>query len=156
MLVLLATIPTSASPSNSEPAGLAAVARLQSIVEESTACSLPGVSVKYDTFIPCMWQAVSRGFVKHAHAVFVGEGLRDGFTAGIDVTRLRGHRWFSNYKSAVEGREAVTRATMKRVDAGKTVQIGTWTDQLASALRNSFSASAIFPGGCSLQAARAY
>ena len=40
MLVLLATIPSAASPSSSEPAGLAAVARLQSSVEESTACSL--------------------------------------------------------------------------------------------------------------------
>ena len=147
MLVLLATTPTAATKSSSEPEGLAAVARLQSIVEEATACSLPGVGVKYDTFIPCMWQAVSRGFVKHAHAVFVGDGLRDGFTAGIDVTRLRGHRWFSNYKSAVEGRDAVTRATMKRVDAGKTVQIGTWSDQLAACLRNSFPATAIFPVG---------
>ena len=29
---------------------------------------------------------------------------------------------------------------MKRVDAGKTVQIGTWSDQLAACLRNSFPA----------------
>ena len=48
---------------SSEFGGLGVVARLRSVVEESTACALPGVSIKYDSFIPCMWQAVARGFV---------------------------------------------------------------------------------------------
>ena len=172
MLVMLATIPSAASPSSSELAGgaavahlcsvgeestacgspqlhqgLAAVAHLRSVVEESTACALPGVSVKYDSFIPCMWQAVGRGFVTHELAVLVGDGLRHGFRAGIEVTRMHGHRWFQNYKSAVDGREAVTRATMKRVEMGKTVQIGVWNNLLASALRTFFPATAIFPLG---------
>ena len=65
---------------SSEFGGLGVVARLRSVVEESTACALPGVSIKYDSFIPCMWQAVARGFVRHEDAVFVGDGLRHGFT----------------------------------------------------------------------------
>ena len=39
----------------------------------------------------CMWQAVARGFVRHEDAVFAQQGLRYGFKAGIDVTRMLGH-----------------------------------------------------------------
>ena len=60
MLVALVIIPTAAMPSSSEGEGLAAVAHLRNVVEDSTACALPGVGVKYDTFIPCMWKAVAR------------------------------------------------------------------------------------------------
>ena len=111
------------------------------------ACALPGVSVKFDTFIPCMWRAVATGHVEHRDAVFVADGLRHGFTAGIDVSSLSGHRWFANYKSAVEGRGAVTPAIMKRVEAGKTLQLGTWSNSLAHDVKNLFSSSAIFPMG---------
>ena len=107
--MVLATTPTSATAPCSE-----LPAHWRSVVEEVGACALPGVSVKYDTFIPCMWKAVARGFVPHEDAVFVGDGLRNGFTAGVDVTQLTGHRWFTNYKSALEGRDAVMRAIMKR------------------------------------------
>ena len=138
---------TVATPSSSEGEGLAAVARLRKMVEDSTACALPGVGVKYETFIPCMWKAVARGFVKHEDAVFVWKGLRYGFTAGIDVSRMHGHRWFNNYNSAMEGREQVLRAIMKRVDGGKTVLVGLWNTQLAKGLRASFPATAIFPMG---------
>jgi hypothetical protein len=95
----------------------------------------------------CMWQAVARGFVRHEDAVFAQQGLRYGFKAGIDVTRMLGHKWYKNYKSALEGREAVTRATMKRVQAGKTIPLGTWTNTLASGLKSLYKASAIFPVG---------
>ena len=94
-----------------------------------------------------MWQAVARGFVRHEDAVFAQQGLRYGFKAGIDVTRMLGHKWYKNYKSALEGREAVTRATMKRVQAGKTIPLGTWTNTLASGLKSLYKASAIFPVG---------
>ena len=133
--------------SSSELGGLGVVARLRSVVEESTACALPGVSIKYDSFIPCMWQAVARGFVRHEDAVFVGNGLRHGFTAGVDVARMRGHRWFNNYQSAIDGRDAVTKAIMKRVETGKTISLGLWNPELASELRATFGASAIFPMG---------
>ena len=117
------------------------------LVEEKGACALPGVGIKYDTFIPVMWRAVAMGFVEHKHAVFVGEGLRYGFKAGIDVTKLVGHQWFNNYKSALEGRDAVTRATMKRVQSGKTLRLGTWTNTLAEGIKALFSATRIFSVG---------
>ena len=87
--MVLAITPTSATaPSSELPEGLALLSHWRSVVEEVGACALPGVSVKYDTFIPCMWKAVARGFVPHEDAVFVGDGLRNGFTAGVDVTQL--------------------------------------------------------------------
>ena len=147
--MLLATIPTAATPPSApeRPEGLALVSSLASVVRETTACALPGVGIKYDTFIPCMWKAVARGFVRHEDAVFVNNGLRDGFTAGVDVNQLGGHRWFKNYQSALDGREPVTRAIMKRVQAGKTLDLGLWNNALADGLKSMFSATAIFPMG---------
>ena len=143
---MLATTRTAgAAPSSELPEGLALASHYKTVVEEVGACALPGVSVKYDTFMPCMWRAVATGFVRHEHAVFVAEGLRYGFKAGIDVAQLTGHRWFKNYQSALEGREAVTRATMKRVGAGKTLHLGTWTTKLADGIKSLFRASSIFP-----------
>ena len=104
ILAISAITLTSAAPRSAPselPAGLAYVSHLRSVVEEAGACFLPGVSIKYDTFVPCLWRAVMTGHVKHHDAVFINDGLRHGFTAGIDVTRLKGHRWFRNYKSAV-------------------------------------------------------
>ena len=104
ILAISAITLTSAAPRSAPselPAGLAYVSHLRSVVEEAGACFLPGVSIKYDTFVPCLWRAVATGHVKHHDAVFINDGLRHGFTAGIDVTRLKGHRWFRNYKSAV-------------------------------------------------------
>ena len=94
-----------------------------------------------------MWRAVATGHVRHADAVRVHAGLRHGFTAGVDVARLAGHRWFKNYKSALEGRGAVTRAVMKRVQTDKSVYLGEWTPQLAEALRTIYRATCIFPMG---------
>ena len=94
-----------------------------------------------------MWRAVATGHVRHADAVRVHAGLRHGFTAGVDVARLAGHRWFKNYKSALEGRGAVTRAVMKRVQTDKTVYLGEWMPQLAEALRKIYRATCIFPMG---------
>ena len=72
------------TPRSSELEGLALVAHYRSVVEEVGACALPGVGVKYETFMPCMWRAVATGHVKHEDAVFVANGLRYGFTAGVD------------------------------------------------------------------------
>ena len=98
------------------------VAAMRARVEETNACALPGCAIKYDTFIPAMWRAVARGFVPHDAACFVGDGLRHGFTAGVDVPALArmGNRWFANYNTAVGARVAVRQAIMKRVDRGKT------------------------------------
>ena len=140
---------TAATPrSTSElSGGVARLAELRAVVEERGATALPGCGIKYASFMECMWQAVGRGFVRHEDAVFAQQGLRYGFKAGIDVTRMLGHKWYKNYKSALEGREAVTRATMKRVQAGKTIPLGTWTNTLASGLKSLYKASAIFPVG---------
>ena len=149
MLVLLATTLTGATPSPTSElsGGVAHLAELRAVVEERGATALPGCGVKYDSFMECMWRAVGRGFVKHEDAVFAQQGLRYGFKAGIDVTRMLGHKWYKNYKTALDGRDAVTRATMKRVQAGKTIPLGTWTNTLASGIKSVYRASAIFPIG---------
>ena len=154
------TTPTSATSPSREvaggPGGLARevlgegfsyLSELRARVQEHNACELPGISVKYDSFIPVMWRAVALGFVRHEHATFVGEGLRWGFKVGVDIGRLKGHRWFSNYPTAVTARGAVTKAIVKRVEAGKTIRLGTWSNALARVLRGTFSNSFIFPMG---------
>ena len=92
-------------------------------MERSNACALPGCTIKYDTFLPIMWRAVARGFVEHRYAVFVANGLRHGFEAGVQRHLLRGQRVFKNYKSAVEAMPQVARATQKRIDSGKTLML---------------------------------
>ena len=72
--------------------GVARLAELRAVVEERGATALPGCGIKYASFMECMWQAVGRGFVRHEDAVFAQQGLRYGFKAGIDVTRINGTR----------------------------------------------------------------
>ena len=46
------------------------------------ACSLPGVNIKFDNFMACMWRAVSRGFVRRASASLFSRGCeRDSLRA---------------------------------------------------------------------------
>jgi len=94
-----------------------------------------------------MWKAVAKGFVRHEDACFVADGLRYGFTAGVDITKMPGHRWFKNYESSLSAREPVTRAIMKRVQAQKTLDLGVWSSRLGDLVRASFAATAIFPMG---------
>jgi hypothetical protein len=139
---------SAAAASGSEGGGgLDLLHTLRAQVEASNACTLPGVSIKYETFIPEMWKAVARGYVRHEHAEFVAEGLRWGFRAGVQVAKHTGHRWFSNYPTALAAREAVSRATMKRVQTGKTVCLGPWSTALGNLLRATFRSSFIFPLG---------
>ena len=145
MLMLIAIIPASAMPASSE--GLDEFFSLRHLVREENACALPGVSIKYDSFIPCMWKAVASGHVQHKHATFVADGLRNGFMAGVDTSLLQGHRWFRNYESALINRAPITQGTMKRVRSGKTLRLGTWTHALGALVRATFGSSAIFPMG---------
>ena len=69
-------------------------------VARVNACALPGVNIKYDNFMSCMWLAVSRGYVQQKHALFVSRGLREGFTAGVQLDKLKGKRVYKNYPSA--------------------------------------------------------
>ena len=103
--------------------------------------------MRYDTFLPVMWRAVARGFVAHADACFVNEGLRHGFKAGVVVERMSGHRWFRNYPTALDNRGAVVDATVKRLASFKSVDLGVWSGALAHTLRATFAATAICPIG---------
>ena len=110
-------------------------------VFSSNACNMPGCSIKYDTFVPAMWQAVALGHVSHEHASFVAEGLRWGFKAGVDTEKLsmNGHRWFKNYKTALDNSGAVSKAVLSRVSSGKTLDLGPWTEMLSEGLRTVFT-----------------
>ena len=88
ILVLSATTLTSATRPPSEE-GVGYASELRALVMEQGATYLPGCSLKYDSFIPCMWQAVQTGHVTHADALACGEGLRYGFTCGVETTPPR-------------------------------------------------------------------
>ena len=90
MLVMLATTRAAASPSWSEHPGLAEMARLRAVVESENACALPGCSIKYNSFMSTMWRAVQRGFVLHDDAVYIAEGLQNGFSLGVGILKMRG------------------------------------------------------------------
>ena len=82
----------SATPEDTSWGSLGQVWRLRSMVEEQNACALPGVAIRYDSFMTVMWRAVSKGFVEQEHAEFVADGLTNGFDCGIDVSQMKGHR----------------------------------------------------------------
>ena len=67
---------------------------------------------------------MARGFVSAGHGDFVLRGLTDGFDLGVDLSLVKGKRWFNNYKSAWEARDAVSTAIAKRLEARKTVCLG--------------------------------
>lgn len=115
------TLPSAISASIAE--AWARVRELQLQVERDGACSLPGVSIKFDLLVPLVQRAVARGFVSAEKGRYVLHGLRWGFDLGVDVESLKGGRWFTNYKSALEARSAVTEAVAKRVRSFKTVAL---------------------------------
>ena len=92
-------------------------------MRERGACALPGVSVRLDLLDPLIHKAISKGFVEPEKGEFVLHGLRHGFDLGVDLDALKGKRWFSNYPSALQAREAMTVAQRKRVEAHKTVPL---------------------------------
>ena len=85
----------------------------------------------YDRFVPCMWRAVSRGYVLADDARFVQNGLTYGFDLGFDPARLarRGRVVHRPYTSALDNMAAVATAVWKRVDACKTVFVGEWMNR---------------------------
>ena len=99
------------------------VLRLQEQVQQFGACSLDGVSIVYDRFMDILWRSVSRGFVSHENALFVTEGLWSGFDLGINMTKIVGRRCFRNYRSALEARPQLSKATRARVEKGKTLKL---------------------------------
>ena len=147
IIVAIAITQTNATPSSSELSGLAEVARLTSLVETEGACALPGCTIKYESFVQVMWNAVQRGFVRHDEATFVADGLRYGFKLGVDTAKMRGHRQFNNYKSSIESAASVSKAIQERVDNHKTLDLGPSTPELELSIRKFFAASCIFPMG---------
>jgi hypothetical protein len=77
-------------------------------VESSNACALP---VKYDSFVPILQRAMSRGYV------YVLNGLRYGFDVGFQLGKLKGVIAFKNYRSSLDHRDTVSKAVYARVDA---------------------------------------
>ena len=115
-------------------------------VYERGACSLPGVPIRYDNFMSGMYRAVVRGYVLPAHADFVARGLRYGFDAGLQRALLHGQRAFANYPPAeVDYRAQVEQATLKRVAAGRTLDLMPWGADSFQLLRDVFGDFFIFP-----------
>ena len=96
-----------------------------------------------------MWEAVANGFVSFDNARYVADGLRWGFNPGVRLSeiRTRGHRWFSNYPTALEHKDAVTSAIQSRVMDHKTLVLGPWSTTMATGLKQVYQASTIFPMG---------
>jgi hypothetical protein len=88
--------------------GLRKLCELRAIVESSNACALP---VKYDSFVPILQRAMSRGYV------YVLNGLRYGFDVGFQLGKLKGVIAFKNYRSSLDHRDTVSKAVYARVDA---------------------------------------
>ena len=121
---------------------------LREKVESENACTLPGCTIKYDSFLSVMWRAVSRGYVMDHHAAFVADGLRNGFGLGLRREQLSGvgRREFKNYPAAYERRVEVTASIDSRVKKQKTLCLGAWADVKAE-LSALFGDYFIFPMG---------
>ena len=127
---------------------LTSIFDLARTVYHGTACDLPGVTIPYDTFVPAMWRAVSAGYVSEFHGELVHQGLRWGFEAGLSPSSLRGIRVFKNYDSATGVyRSRVTQATEARVQAGRTLDLGEWSQPTGALLSAVFGSFFIFPMG---------
>jgi hypothetical protein len=125
--------------------GLARLQALSTLVDEKGACSLPGVSINFDLFIPILQRAVARGYVPRHKAQYVFHGLRWGFDLGVDVSLLIGRQRFRNYESAMSSRAQVSDSVRSRVAAGKTLCLGPFGMHLRNALP--WAAWRIFPLG---------
>ena len=131
------------------PAPLDRLFDLQNLVERENACALPGCSLKFDTFVPFMWAAAKKGYVRPDQAAFIYNGMCHGFTCGIDISSLSksGYRFFENYKAATDAESQVADAIQTRVDAQKTLDLGPWSDWLEWLLKTFYAACFIFPMG---------
>ena len=152
-VLLLATTPTSATnpsvPERSDDVGpFGEMLRLQHLVEDQNACALPGCVFKYDNFMECLYRAWNKGLVRTDVRDYVAEGMTRGFTLGAqrDMLEAQGQQVFRNYKSAYEGRASVSDAVYARLDKGRSLRVGTWSESYPY-LRRLFKAFKIFPLG---------
>ena len=131
------------------PAGCGALAILreaEDIVRGTNACALPGCTLKFDTFVPVLQRAMSRGYVRDAVGHYVIDGLRNGFSIGLAPERLKGQRVFANFKSAYEQRDSISDAIERRIHAHKTLDLGPARQALRE-LREALSDFFVFPMG---------
>ena len=150
LLALLLPGGRAAEGATQRAGGISPLVEARHLVESQGACALPGVSIKFHPFMAEMWRAVQRGYVRQEHAAFVADGLRNGFKCGVDVSLMHGHRWFANYPSTVPppAPDLCFSAISKRVAADKTLDLGLWSAAMGESIRAAFTASAIFPLGC--------
>ena len=78
-----------------------------------------------------MWRhwlplAVQLGYIDKETADFVLAGLTQGFDLGLNEDAISKKQYYRNYKSALDNRNTVSDALRKRVQAGKTVDLGPW------------------------------
>ena len=128
------------------------LAHLRESVETNGAHSLPGCSVKFESFFPVLRRAQSRGYVKDYEAEYVVNGLMNGFTLGLDVSAMKrmGKRAFRNYPTAYAAHASVTAAVTRRVHRHKTVNLGPASEALQE-LWSELDALAVFPMGAVLK-----
>ena len=128
------------------------VQSLRATVQRDGAHSLPGCSVKFDSFATVLRRAQSRGYVKDHEAEYVMRGLQDGFDLGLDVKAMGklGKRVFKNYPTAYGAHASVTAAITRRLEAHKTVDLGSSREALAD-LWDFWDALAVFPMGAVLK-----
>ena len=122
------------------------VSKLKRLVETENACALPGSTIVYERFVPVLQRAMSRGYVKDHHGLYVLNGLRYGFDLGVSCGSLRGRRRFKNYKSAYDNHASVDQAISSRIERNKSVCIGPWAD-VRSDFEATFEDYFIFPMG---------
>ena len=124
------------------------MASLARLVYDTDACHLPGVTIDLDVMAPEMWSAVRSGHVEPDKAEYTYNGLRYGSTIGLVPQNLRGQRKFKNYPPAEgEFRAKVSAATDERVAAGRTIDLGEWSQGLWEAMKHIFQDFSIFPLG---------
>ena len=116
------------SGAGSGAGALDVLVEMENLVRDRGAYSLPGCTIKYESFLPALRRAVSRGYVKDWHAAFVERGLVEGFTLGVDPDSLKGQRIFSNGRRAYMARAAVSESIWQRVQKHKTLHLGPWNE----------------------------
>ena len=74
------------------------------------------------------------------------DGLRNGFSIGLDRGSVVGRRIFKNFKSAYENRESLSDAIESRLEKHKTVLLGP-ADEVLTELKQKIKNFFVFPMG---------
>ena len=101
---------------------------LQNAVRKHGVVALPGNTLQPSVLTPLLQKAVRGGFISPEAYGRVSDALRFGFRLSVDFQKIlaSGKRYYRNYPSALAGRDAVCDAIRARVDAGRTLILGTF------------------------------